>query len=1358
LIGGRYQIREPLGSGGMARVFLVHDRVTGRELALKRLSGHSNRKHLALFEREYYTLTGLHHPNIVEVYDYGADEEGPFYTMELLHGSDVSGLAPRPWPEVCRVLRDIASALALLHARRYLHRDISARNVWLPPDGRTRLIDFGALVPFGKSGDAAGTPPYVAPEVLHGRELDQRADLYALGALGYWLLTGMHAFPARSLLALEDTWKQRPRAAAHRVAELKRGDLPAVPAALDALIERLLSLDPSARPNNAAEVIDDLCAIAGLPGESQPLIAASYLRTPALIGRDKELDLLRGALERAASGRGTSVLVEAPQGMGRSRLLSELALHARIASALVLQEESSREQSTHGVAESLARKLLDLQPTAAASAAQPYASTLAHLSPRLRERLNIAEADLIELPRAHGEARMRVQAALSSWFLEVARKQTLVLLIDDMEACDPASAAWLASLVREAKNKRLLLIAALPTERSAEPHVDGLRRLATALTLAPLAPDDIAAMLQSVFGNAPHVARLADLVGQRAEGNPGRALDLIEHLVQQGLVTYSEGTWLLPSSIAVEQLPADPNEVLVARLRRLSPQARALGQQLSVRDGLIPFELGLALAHSAGFNAFDALEGLVREGVLTGSDEAYRFTREALRLALYDELDDARKRRAHRISGDLLLNAPNPSPLERLRGGLHLLLGDDVERGTLEVAAAGLHYGLGDIAGVDQAAPSLERALALFIALHRPAHELLALYAPLAMAGYYVERRFADRYAEPTLVLLQDLLGLNRARSLQRRLGRRPALLVGLGWAALRFRMHEKNPRVPSFRQAMMMLFNCVAALTGVCTTCIDPQRAERYANVLEPMRALGPDHVATLMHDFCLNLAATVSDRIGYSRARWQSMIERLDSNQPIRDMTSEVRILYLAGALYACGVMESWRDSSRALQFAQRLEDFKLKLYDLSAHQIRMMYYAHQGNLDLFEQYRERVEVHAIQRGTAWQAETWTFSALVAIHIRTHNALGVKYCVEQLKRLDAEVPSLKITTRRAQGVYLTLRGSAAEALTWLNEPEEPLAVAGWARTQGVRARAYNMLNQHATAREVCVAALAHLSPTDLEFPAMNLLVLVELALAEAGLGQHALAADRLDRLLATFGAQPGPLTMSALHEARVRVAVLMQDRPAIEHHLDRLDHWLRSTGERSLIARGERIAKEVQLGAPGSVPTPLPIAALNDENGDDGEHALTVVHRLRHGGERSAEASAEWILDQLAEYADIRAGHVFLWRHEALSCIASRGDMPAPEVFEPWLFKLFASDPDQTTEYLRLDDLRDDPDQLNFRERSYRLLRLITAQSAGAQLVGALLLADDTVFDVPLNVRLAIADRLQATIREPASFGPGS
>src|SRR6185436_10875747 len=142
---------------------------------------------------------------------------------------------------------DIASSLALLHAHRLIHRDVSPRNVRATRAGRLKLFDFGTLTSFGVPADISGTPAFVPPEALNGGPLDHRADLYSLGCVLYWLLVGRDAFPARHFDELRSLLATSPRSPSN----LTTG----VPAELDALVMSMLSRDPLARPTSAGEVI-----------------------------------------------------------------------------------------------------------------------------------------------------------------------------------------------------------------------------------------------------------------------------------------------------------------------------------------------------------------------------------------------------------------------------------------------------------------------------------------------------------------------------------------------------------------------------------------------------------------------------------------------------------------------------------------------------------------------------------------------------------------------------------------------------------------------------------------------------------------------------------------------------------------------------------------------------------------------------------------------------------------------------------------------------------------------------------------------------------------------------------------------
>src|SRR5437773_358939 len=320
-IAGRYVVEATLGRGGMGTVYRVRDEKSGKRLALKKLTPSEPAKAsflISQFEREYHTLRQLAHPCVVEAYDYGVDGSDAYYTMELLDATDLRDCGVLPWQRACALLRDVASALAILHSRRLLHRDLSPRNVRCTGEGRAKLIDFGAMMPMGVTKTVVGTPPFVPPESLHLQTLDARADLYALGALAYFVFTRRHAYPARNLNELVDVWASP--------APPIRTFVPDLPPALDELVASLLSLERDARPTSAAEVMERLSGIAGLSLGEHSEVTRAYLLTPTLVGRERLLGEVRRAVSDISSGRGSSVLVLGPAGSGRSRFLDACVL------------------------------------------------------------------------------------------------------------------------------------------------------------------------------------------------------------------------------------------------------------------------------------------------------------------------------------------------------------------------------------------------------------------------------------------------------------------------------------------------------------------------------------------------------------------------------------------------------------------------------------------------------------------------------------------------------------------------------------------------------------------------------------------------------------------------------------------------------------------------------------------------------------------------------------------------------------------------------------------------------------------------------------------------------------------------
>ncbi|HXF32670.1 MAG TPA: serine/threonine-protein kinase, partial [Solirubrobacterales bacterium] len=187
----RYRLERLLGRGGMAAVWLGHDDVLDRPVAVKVLSDTiaSDPHFLARFRREATVAAGLSHPNLVDVYDYSESGERPYLVMEFVAGRDLGSRIARGGPiDRDRLARELLGALAHIHAAGIVHRDIKPHNVMLEADGAAKLIDFGIALPpdataLTQTGLILATERYAAPEVLAGRPATERSDLYSCGVV-----------------------------------------------------------------------------------------------------------------------------------------------------------------------------------------------------------------------------------------------------------------------------------------------------------------------------------------------------------------------------------------------------------------------------------------------------------------------------------------------------------------------------------------------------------------------------------------------------------------------------------------------------------------------------------------------------------------------------------------------------------------------------------------------------------------------------------------------------------------------------------------------------------------------------------------------------------------------------------------------------------------------------------------------------------------------------------------------------------------------------------------------------------------------------------------------------------------------
>jgi hypothetical protein len=679
-IAGRYEVEGIVGGGGMAAVYKVRDLRTHAIVALKRgLQPVANKpnKRKELLEREFHTLAQLAHPCIIEVYDYGMDAQGPYYTMELLDGADLHGTGQIPWKQACLLLRDVASSLALLHSRGLIHRDVSARNVRRTADGRAKLIDFGAMSSMGVAKDVVGTPPFLAPEVLQMQALDGRADLFSLGALGYYMLTGSHAFPARRFRDLRDAWRSRP-------APTTKAQ-PDVPNALNALIMQLLSLERGARLHSAAEVMQRLCTIAGLSVEEHTQVSRAYLTTPTLLGRDRALIAVRRRMLSLARGDGGTLLIEGSAGSGRSRMLDACALEAKLVGAAVLRADASDERNDWGVVRVLGAQLVQLMPEQTAEAARLSRDVLGQVIDGLRDEHSTASA---------GNDRSLLIRELRDFILSLTRTQRLVIVVDDAEQIDEPSAALLAALAHKTERHPLILVVAVNRDGAIQNSASlrFLQLVADRIEIDALPAELTEALLRSVFGDVPHLPLIAGRIHALSQGNPHNIMELAQHLVDRGLAHYEAGTWSLPAQLAEHDLPHSLAASLAARIEALSPDAIELCEVLCLgdadSDNLSIGNFTQLTTHADQRRVFRALDELVIARILVSDSERHRFSQRGFVSVVESMISAPRSQWLHsrlsdllaRVGGDVLKRAHHLLHCGREREALELLYTVDLRQ------------------------------------------------------------------------------------------------------------------------------------------------------------------------------------------------------------------------------------------------------------------------------------------------------------------------------------------------------------------------------------------------------------------------------------------------------------------------------------------------------------------------------------------------------------------------------------------------------------------------------------------------------------------------------------------------------
>lgn len=638
MVGKRYQIIDQIGSGGMGRVYAALDRLSGQQVALKRVTlpgsdslansfGISKTSLRFALAGEFKTLASLRHPYIISVLDYGFDErQQPYYTMDLLENAQPLEAASIQQPIEIKLdyLVQTLQAVAYLHRRGVLHRDLKPDNV-LVVDGQVKVLDFGLAIARdqvkAEADEVVGTLTYIAPEMLSGAPASKASDLYAVGVIAYELLTGKYPYRKDNAgVLMTDILKVVP--------DFTDVDLDP---RIIAILQRLLAKNPSERLDDAGQVVQLYIEATGRQLKyDTSAVRESFLQSAQFIGRERELETLTAAIDHARSGAGSAWLIAGESGIGKSRLLEEVRTQALVDGALTLRGQAQADASLPYQLWRDAVRYLCLQTPLT----DLEASVLKLLVPDIAALIG---RDVYDAPDLEAQA---AQTRLLNIIEDLFRQQTepMVLLLEDLH-WSSESLTVLKRLARIVKGLPLVIVG---TYRDDErPDLPAELPDMRVIKLSRLDTSSISELSASMLGENGRQQSLINLLERETEGNIFFIVEVVRALAEEAGDLELVGQRTLPENVFAGGM----RRILQRRLAQVPAAGMALLRMAAINGRQLDLKLLKRLA--PGQDLDEWLTQCANAAVLDVYEDRWRFSHDKLREAVIRELPEQERRALH---------------------------------------------------------------------------------------------------------------------------------------------------------------------------------------------------------------------------------------------------------------------------------------------------------------------------------------------------------------------------------------------------------------------------------------------------------------------------------------------------------------------------------------------------------------------------------------------------------------------------------------------------------------------------------------------------------------------------------------